>query len=58
MMEEAAFAFMICSEVAASSFGDDRYTSPLPVTHFTPIVYVQDASGEVCDSPGLIEIQV
>ena len=36
--EEAAFAFMLCSEEAASSFGDDRYTSPVPVTHFTPSV--------------------
>ena len=46
--EKATFAFMLCSEIAASSFRDCRYTSPLPVPHFTPIVYVQDASGEVC----------
>ena len=46
--EEAAFAFMLCSEEVASSFGDDRYTSRLPVPHFTPIVYVQNASGYIC----------
>ena len=46
--EEAALAFRLCSEEAASSFGDDRYTIHAHLLVLITMLYAQDVGGEVC----------